>query len=166
MFVPFDTLPPSARIWIYQSDKVFSSSQREILLEELLAFTEAWTAHGNPMKASFQLPYDHFIILAADERYTEASGCSIDSSVHTLRVVSEKTGLTFLDRTRVAFKKNDAIEVISINDLKKGFSAGKWSGESLTFNNLLTTKAQLPDWLTPARVTWLKRYLSPESVAN
>src|SRR5690349_21786948 len=98
MFVPFDSLPSSSRIWIYQSDKPFNSTQRQILSELLLAFTESWTAHGNPMKASFQLPYDHFIILAADEHYAEANGCSIDDSVRTIRVAAERTGLNLLDR--------------------------------------------------------------------
>src|SRR5690349_11348550 len=121
MFVPFDSMPSSSRIWVYQADKVFNSSQRQILSEELLAFTNSWTAHGSPMKASFNLPYDHFIILAADEQQTQASGCSIDDSVHTIRTATQKTGINFLDRSSVAFKRGDAIELIPLNDLKNSF---------------------------------------------
>lgn len=162
MFVPFDSLPSSSRIWIYQADKVFSPEQRKILSGELSAFIDEWTAHGNPMKASFQLPYDHFIIIAADEQQAEASGCSIDDSVQAIRRASQKTGLNFLDRTSVAFKKGDAIELVSINDLKNGPNAGRWTPDTLTFNNLITTKAELSDWVIPAHLTWLRRYISPK----
>jgi hypothetical protein len=164
MFVPFDSMPPSSRIWIYQADKVFNSSQRQILSEELLAFTNSWAAHGNPMKASFHLPYDHFIILAADEQQTQASGCSIDDSVHTIRTASQKTGINFLDRTNIAFKKGDTIDLIPLSDLKKGFYGGRWDADTLTFNNLIATKGLLTEWVIPSHQTWLKRYLSARAV--
>lgn len=166
MLVPFESLPPSSRIWIYQSDKSFNSTQRQILSELLSAFTESWTAHGNPMKASFQLPHDHFIILAADEHYAEASGCSIDDSVRTIRAASERTRLNFLDRTTVAFKKGESIDLVAINDLKSGLSEGKWNADTLVFNNLVSSAGQLSEWVVPARSTWLKRYLSQQPVAN
>jgi hypothetical protein len=164
MFVPFDSMPSSSRLWIYQADKVFNSTQKQILSEDLLAFTNSWTAHGNPMKASFHLPYDHFILLAADEQQTQASGCSIDDSVHTIRAASQKTGIDFLDRTSIAFKKGDTIDLIPVKDLKKGFASGRWDADTLTFNNLITTKVLLSEWVIPAHQTWLKRYLSAKSV--
>jgi hypothetical protein len=103
------------------------------------------------MKASFRLPHDHFIILAADEHYAEASGCSIDDSVRTIRAASERTGLNFLDRTTVAFKKGESIDLVAINDLKSGLSEGKWNADTLVFNNLVPSAGQLSEWVVPAR---------------
>ena len=164
MFVSFDSLPSTSRIWIYQADKIFNPEQREILSAGLLAFTNAWTAHGNPMKASFQLPYDHFIIIAADEQLTEASGCSIDASVHAIQQTSGKTGINFLGRGSIAFKKGDVIELIPLSDLRKALDNGRWASDTLTFDNSITTKTQLSDWVIPAQHTWLKRHLSHKQV--
>lgn len=162
MFAPFESLSPASRLWIFQSDKVFNSRQRDILFEALSAFTQTWLAHGNPMKASFQLPYDHFILLAADEGYTAASGCSIDGSVRVLKEISAQTGLDLLNRKNVAFKQNDSVELLPMSGLKAGLEQGRWNKDTLTFNNLITTKAELSEWILPAERTWLKRYLSPE----
>jgi hypothetical protein len=118
------------------------------------------------MKASFELAFDHFVILAADEQHAQASGCSMDDAVRTIKSISTSLELNFFDRTQIAFKKQDTIDLISTGDLKKTLSEGRWNGETLTFNNLLTTKSQLSEWLVPSGTTWLRRYLSIETVGN
>jgi hypothetical protein len=166
MFVPFEKLPPHSRVWIYQSNKLFTAEQKQILSEALRSFTETWTAHGAPMKASFQLPYDHFIVLAADEQTTSASGCSIDDSVRTIKMIGSELGIDFFDRKNVPFLNNNAIELISLSDLKINAEAGKWNGQSSTVNTLVGTADELSRWIVPAGETWLKRYLSRDSVSK
>ena len=46
MLVNFDTLPETARIWIYQCNRSFSDSELEEISEKLSVFLEGWTAHG------------------------------------------------------------------------------------------------------------------------
>ena len=166
MFVPIETLPPHSRLWIYQSNKLFTAEQKQILSETLRSFTETWTAHGAPMKASFQLPYDHFIVLAADEQTASASGCSIDDSVRTIKMIGNDLGLDFFDRKNVAFLRNNTIELIALSDLKKEAAAGNWGEQSLTVNTLVGTTEELSRWIVPAGQTWLKRYLSHDAVSK
>lgn len=166
MFVPFETLPPSSRVWIYQSNKLFTQEQKQILSEALQAFTDSWTAHGAPMKASFQLPYDHFIVLAADEQSTSASGCSIDDSVRTIKAIGSTTSLDFFDRKSVAFVKDNSIELIPMSDLKKEAVSARWGEQSQMVNTLVGTKQELSGWVMPAGQTWLKRYLSHDAVSK
>ncbi len=166
MFVPFETLPAHSRVWIYQSNKLFTAEQKQILSEALQAFTESWTAHGSPMKASFQLPYDHFIVLAADEQSTSASGCSIDDSVRTIKAIGNKIGVDFFDRKNVAFVMNDTIKLIPMSELKNEATDGTWRNESPTVNALITSKSDLSEWIVPAGQTWLKRYLSQDAVSK
>lgn len=166
MFVPFETLPPHSRLWIYQSNKLFTAEQKQILSDALRAFTDSWTAHGAPMKASFQMPYDHFIVLGADEQSTSASGCSIDDSVRTIKAIGNQLGLDFFDRKSVPFLKNDAIELIPLSDLKAEAVSGSWGEGSATVNTLITTKSDLQQWIVPAGQTWLKRYLSHGAVSK
>lgn len=164
MFVPFETMPAYSRLWIYQSDKLFTPEQKQILSEALQAFTEAWTAHGAPMKASFQLPYDHFIVLAADEHTTSASGCSIDDSVRTIKSLGSQLGLDFFSRTNVPFLHNGTVKFVPMAELKHEAARGTWGEESPMVNTLVDTKAAFEGWVVPAGQTWLKRYLSGDAV--
>ena len=167
MFIPFDALPDYSRIWIYQANRKFTSTEADIISEELSSFTQQWEVHGQPMKASFKLYFDQFIVLAADEGFNAASGCSIDGSVRVLKHLGSQLQLDFFDRNAVAFKEADQIFLIPIQQLKQQLAVGKWNKNTLVFNNVVTTKADLnKSWLTAAGEIWLKRYLSDELVKH
>ena len=166
MHVPFESLPSTARVWVFQSSRRFTFEEKNILTRHLQAFTESWVTHGHPMQASFEIPFDHFVVLAADEAYTAASGCSIDSSVHAVKAVADQIGVDLFNRSLVAFQTDTGVDLIALDQLKAAQAAGRWNAQTLTFNNLIATKAQLPQWRVPAGSTWLKRHLSQETMAN
>jgi hypothetical protein len=160
MFAPFETLEDSARIWIYQSTRKFTESEKNTISETLSAFTHSWVAHGNPLKTSFAILQDQFIVLAADENFNEASGCSIDSSVRVIRQLDQQFSFGLFDRTKVAFSKAGEIQMIPLNELPQALTEDRWNGNSMVFNNVIESKGQLEtDWIIPAGQTWLKRYL-------
>ncbi len=164
MYVPFDSLEDSARIWIYQAGRKLTESEKNTISETLSAFTHQWVAHGNPLKTSFKIFHDQFIVLAADENFEQASGCSIDGAVRTIQEINNQYGLSLFDRTKVTFLK-DGITVINSTDLLKSLEKGIWKQDTLTFNNVLSTKGDLiKNWVVPANQTWLKRYLTKIAV--
>ncbi len=160
MYVPFDSLEDSARIWIYQSERKLTEAEKNTISDKLSAFTEQWKAHGNPLKTSFQIFHNQFIVLAADENFEQASGCSIDGAVRVIQEIDLQFSLSLFDRTKVAFLKEQVFGVKQ-NDLSKSLEQGIWQHDTLTFNNVLSTKGELnANWVVPASKTWLKRYLS------
>jgi hypothetical protein len=164
MFVPFSSLPPQARIWIYQSDKKFTEPERHTISAYLKAFTEQWKVHGQPMEASFDIRYDQFVIIAAND---QASGCSIDSSVRTMKEIGELVHADFFNRTLIAFEDGEDVTLLPLSGLKQESEKGNWHGASRTFNNLLNTKEELENkWIVPAGTTWLSRYLPHNSVVR
>ena len=166
MFIPFETLPPNARIWIYQSARPLSVDQENLLSSELQDFCNQWAAHGQPLKTSFKIEHHHFVILAVDENYNDASGCSIDGSVRILKSLQEKSGIDFLDRSRVAFLLDNEIQVYPLHELKNLFSSGRLSASSQTFNNLVATKSDFDKgWPTIVEKSWLVKYLPKPTVA-
>ena len=167
MFVPFQSLPEYSRIWIYQANKKLDVKSIAILSETLKTFTENWMVHGQPMHASFDIRFDHFVILAANEGINAASGCSIDSSVRTLKEIGQAIQVDFFDRSEVAFKNAGEVLTLNINTLKNSLANKEWNADTLVFHNLLTEKSQLDTaWLIPAKASWLKRYLPSEEVAH
>ncbi len=163
MFVPFSSLPPSSRVWAFQADRPMAAEELKLVERKLREFTESWAVHGTPLKASFTIQYDQFIVLAADETNETASGCSIDSSVRVLKELEQTIGIGLFDRNQVAFKIGDRVELVRVSQLKQKFAEGTLKGESLTFNNLVNTKSAFEaGWLIPAANSWLNRYLSKE----
>lgn len=167
MFVPFEKIGDQARIWVYQANRKFNSQESKIISEALVSFIQGWQVHGSPMHASFEVRFDQFIILAADEGVNAASGCSIDDSVRTFKKLGSELNVDFFDRSLVTFKNEEEVFTIATGDLKSKLNEGKWDGNSLVFNNLVATKKDLNEkWLAPAKSTWLKRYLPQHTVVG
>jgi hypothetical protein len=165
MFVPFNTISPSSRIWIYQSDRKFSEVQKSLIKEFLSKYCERWAAHGQPLKASFDLRFDQFIVVTADESFNSTSGCSVDDSVRAIKEIEKATGLGFFDRNLIGFLKGQDVFLVNLSSLKEKYQNGIWNEETLTFNNLISTREQLEtDWIKPAGNSWLKRYVPREQV--
>lgn len=167
MFVPFEKIHDRSRIWIYQSNRKFNVDEVRIISGSLRAFTEGWLVHGSPMQASFDIRFDRFIILAADEDVNSASGCSIDDSVRTIKKLGSDLSIDFFDRTQVAFRTADQVFLIPTSDLKNKLSAGAWNAETTVFNNLVGSKGDIDTtWQVAAGTTWLKRFLPKQTVAG
>lgn len=167
MFVPFEKIHDRSRIWIYQSPRKLNAGELNIISEALSSFTERWLVHGSPMEASFDIRFDQFIILAADEDANAASGCSIDDSVRTFKKLGSDLDLDFFDRTLVAFQEDNSVFTLPASELKLKLSEGVWNAGTKVFNNLVSAKGDLNNsWLVPARFTWLKRFLPKQTVAG
>ncbi|MGC1242866.1 MAG: hypothetical protein WA874_14840 [Chryseosolibacter sp.] len=166
MFIPFESLAPASRIWIFQANRPFVTGELKVAETRLRAFTEDWAAHGIPLKTSYKIEFNQFIILAADETHHAASGCSIDSSVRILKELETALDIQLFDRTQAAFKTGDHIILVPLSELKQKFQNGTLKADSLTFNNVLTTKSEFDEsWIVPVSKTWLKRYI-PNELAN
>ena len=155
MFIPFDKISNSSRIWIYQSDKEFSQDDIKYINDELILFCNNWIAHKNKLLSSFTIKLNYFIILAVDETHFLTSGCSIDSSVNILKKIESKLKINLFDRMLIAVNSNDNIEIVSLTELKK-----KINREMVIHNNLIFSKTDLKNnWKIKVENSWLKKYL-------
>jgi hypothetical protein len=81
MLIPFEELPKTSRLWLYPSNRKLSDDEVVEISETLNNFVQDWSAHGTSLEASFEIRYNRFIILAINQEFHPATGCSIDSSV-------------------------------------------------------------------------------------
>lgn len=159
MYVPFNELPKSSRIWIYQSNRKLSDEEVATANELLTDFVENWVAHSTPLKASFQLKYNRFIILAVDQEYHSASGCSIDASVKIIQELEQKFGLDLLDKMNVTYKTGEFIAHKSLIDFKKMAKEKAVNANTIVFNNLVNTIEEFEEfWEVPAGESWHSRF--------
>ncbi len=159
MFLPFNQLPKTARVWIYQSSRDITATENESISIELTAFCNGWSAHGASLNSSFQILYNRFIVIAVDEAHNMATGCSIDSSVNQIKHFENKYRLNFMDRTQVAFLIDNELYIESLSSIKSKVNEGVISSDTKTFNNLVETVGDFDTaWMIPASSSWLKRY--------
>src|ERR1700710_2489552 len=117
MNIDFQNLIPrdfndSSRVWVYQSNRVFTLTEA-LQVEELLQnFTKDWKSHGTPVKGYANLFYGQFIVLMADESATGVSGCSTDSSVRLIKDIEQRFGVAMFDRLNLAFHVKDKVQMV------------------------------------------------------
>ena len=146
-----------SRVWIYQSNRLFSL-QEALELEKILNdFVEGWQSHGAPVKGYANLLFGQFIVLMADETATGVSGCSTDSSVRLMKQIEETFNVQLFNRQLLAFVVNDKVQVLPLSQLNYALENNFLTADTLYFNNLVQTKDELLNkWLIPVRDSWLK----------
>src|SRR5687767_4541222 len=127
---------PESRVWIYQSNRLFSIQEALAIEEMLNDFTSKWLSHGAPVKGAAHLFFGQFIILMADEKATGVSGCSTDSSVRLIKDIEQKFNVNMFDRMTLAFAVKEKIQLLPLAQLQYAADNGFIDGDTLYFNNL------------------------------
>jgi hypothetical protein len=167
MYLPFESLPEHSRVWIYQANRAFTPGEKNQLATGLKALCEQWSAHGTPLHTSFAIAFDQFVVMIVDEKQHGASGCSIDGSVRYLKGLQNELCLDFFDRSNVAILKDSGVVLYPLTELKSLFERRTLSGDTITFNNLVGTKAEWAmHWQQPVSSSWMARYLPKTAVAG
>src|SRR6185436_960029 len=147
---------PASKVWIYQSNRLFSMSEALNIEDMLKGFLEQWNSHGTPVKGDAHLFFGQFVVLIADETATGVSGCSTDSSVRLIKEIEHKFRVNLFDRTSLAFVIKDKIELLPLNQLNYALDNSFVNGDTLYFNNLVQTLNELKNqWIIPVRESWL-----------
>ena len=161
MLVPFESLPDSSRVWIYQANRSFTEEEIQEISKKLDLFIERWTAHGADLKASYDFKYKRFITIALDQELNAASGCSIDASVQFIQQLEKEYDVDLLDKMNVSYKQGEFIAYKSLTDFRKMAKQKAVSLNTIVFNNLVNNKAEyLSDWEVPASESWHKRFMN------
>lgn len=159
MLVPFDSMQEEARIWIYQADRVLNEQEIEAVENRLDRFVNEWTRHGDDLKGSYTILYDHFIILAVDESFNQVSGCSIDASTHVFQQLEKDLNIDLMNKMNTAFRHGDHINIVPLAEFQRFAKENRIDAETTVFNNLISKKKELASaWEVPAKMSWHKRY--------
>lgn len=161
MYIPFQEMPTTSRIWVYHSDRPFDTSEKNWIESLLTSFCESWNTHGEGMPTTFEIMYDQFILLGVDEKDLGPSGCSIDSSVRIIRTIEEKIGVNLLDSGKVSFLSEEKVTVNKLAEVRQSISKGVLQPDTPIFNPIVSTKSDLTEkWIIPAKDSWLKRFFT------
>ncbi|QNN43163.1 ABC transporter ATPase [Pedobacter roseus] len=146
---------PQSRVWIYQSDRKFTSNEENEILNKLASFTNQWKAHGNELLAKAEIRYGFFIILTVDESQAGVTGCSIDSSVRLIKEIEQEYHVDLFNRFNMAYKVNGEVVVNSKEDFETLVNIKQITPETIVFNNMVQNLAELETkWEVPFQNSW------------
>ena len=160
-FMNYQELADHSRVWIYQSSRALSDKEVKEIKEYGRNFIKNWAAHGKELNAAFEVFYNRFIVLFADESQVKASGCSIDASVHFIKDIQNAYQLDLFDRLNITYKVNGKIDALRMNDFQTALSKGQLTEDTIVFNNLVETKGAFDaGWEVPIKDSWHSRMLT------
>jgi hypothetical protein len=107
----FPGFSPESRVWIYIANPGLNREQSGKLLEEAKAFTTDWQAHGKGLHADASVLFRNVLLIAADEKLHQASGCSIDKQLHWIQDTEKRYGISLTQRLLIPVFESGEVRV-------------------------------------------------------
>jgi hypothetical protein len=154
-------MPLHSRVWIYQSDREIKDLEVNEIRRKAAMFLMEWTSHGNVMKATIDVIYNRFLVVAVDESAASASGCGIDKSVKFMQQLEQDYAVNLFDRMLVLYRDADSrIVQTKLYTFEQMMEKGELNGDTVVFNNLISTKEDmLSKWEVPVKKSWHSRMI-------
>ena len=153
------SMHPESRMWFYGLAAPLTDQQAEVLKTLMSDFVGQWKAHGAQLAAAYRLIGNQCLILAVDERQQQATGCSIDKSVHLLMEFGQQYGIDFFNRMLVFTANENGIQAYTPTALKAALVGGQITPETPVMHTLAPTLGASGTGMIPLKESWAKRYL-------
>lgn len=138
--VPFDSLPASARIWVFAAEPALAGATADHLLAEVDAYLAGWKAHGSPLRCGRDWREDRFLTIGVDPTAEQASGCSIDGLFRALQQVERAVGSRLVGGGRVFYRdRSGATAMVPRDELDARIEAGEIGPDTPIFDTTLTS---------------------------
>ena len=155
------SFPDNSRIWIFQADGIIPDEKLNEAHRLISDFAKAWTSHQADLKSTGSILHNRFVVLVVDETQKDASGCSIDSSMHFIQQLGQHYKVNFLDRMRFTYIVNDELRTVAKDEMAQLYKDGTINDDTLIFDNLVDNKKDfLEKWVVPLGTSWLKRLIA------
>ncbi|MFT5761354.1 MAG: hypothetical protein ACI8WA_000465 [Polaribacter sp.] len=159
MLVEYTSLPETAKVWIYPSNRKFYDTEIDDLNQKITTFLESWNVGKESFQVSYKLLYSRFIVLFADAT-APLTNTDIDASVAFILKLQQEYEVELLDRMNVCFKQGEYVQYKDLKDFKKLIKNRAVTGKTIVFDNLVTTKEEFENyWEVPISESWYGRFL-------
>ncbi|MEO0404716.1 MAG: ABC transporter ATPase [Bacteroidota bacterium] len=148
-------MPNHSRVWIYQSNRFMSPSEVLHINKVCQMFIDQWQAHGQSLVSEVHVLKERFVVFFVDEQQAQATGCSIDKSVHLMQGLGNELNVDFFDRMQMLYFEDGEITESRMHDFWAMRKAENVTDETLVFNNLVKDKGEfMSSWIVPFGKSW------------
>ena len=133
MLTDYQTLSNESKVWIYPSSRKFYKEEIEELEEKIKQFVNGWKKEEENFKSSYQLLYNRFVIIAAEDENTSISSQDMDALVGFILELQNHYKIELLDRMNVCFKQGEYVQYKELKDFKKLLKNKSVSEKTIVF---------------------------------
>ena len=156
----------NSHVWIYQSNRLFTTGEGSQIEQFLQNFTRDWQANGIPIKGYSGLFFNQLIVLMLDHT-TQEVGNETDNYLRLIKSIEKIFEVDLFDRSMLAFIIQERIQVLPLSRLNFSIEKDFITAETLYFNNAVLTKKQLLNtWIIPVKESWLAKRVETQVVDN
>lgn len=131
-----DSHHPDSKLWIYTIKEIISEETAIRIVKSIEAFCQNWTAHNKELRAFWNMYDNRIILLGVDEHLNQASGCSIDKSVHLLQDLENELNITIFDRMLFSYSDGNKIQTLSRDEFQSGIDENIINSDTMVINTL------------------------------
>lgn len=159
-------LNDSDRIWIFSSSNDLNSQIQDQIITQIESFLSQWEAHGKELVSRVWIENDRFIIIAVNESFEKASGCSIDKMMKFISQIEQRFELNLTDRSLIYYEnENESIISQKFNEIRGSVNSGKISENTIIYNTAINSGSQFKnDWKLKAGESWISKYFQNNPV--
>jgi hypothetical protein len=149
---------PQSKIWIYQSNRAFTTEEVAAIEQKLSDFTSQWKAHGHQLQAKAEVLHNFFLVFTVDEAAASATGCSIDASVRVVKELEQQYDVDLFNRFNMAYLVDDKVIVANKEDFETLINIKAVGPKTIVFNNMVQTLSDFENkWQVPFEESWHKQ---------
>jgi len=134
----FQNLHPQSRIWLYISKEKISDITKNNISSLFKDFHKDWKSHGQPVNGQLKFIKENLLVVGADYFPNGMCGRAVDAKVRFINKVNEEFNLDLLNRTNIAFVKENSIVVHNYNNLDAVIKKGLVNKSTVYCNNFST----------------------------
>lgn len=151
----FRDYPAEAKLWIFMAEKKLDTGEGKVISAYMNDFLPEWNAHGDALKAGFEVIYNQFLVVVVDESPASASGCSIDALTRYIQMIEGKIGVSFTNRMLVNYMIDSENHIAKLSDFKTKVRNGELPENTIVFNNSVSNLSDFWDeWQQPLVESW------------
>ena len=141
--VDFNSLPDTARVWVYGADRELADDGQEKLLKTVDSFLDQWAAHGTPLSSSRDWREGRFLTVAVDQEQAGASGCSIDGLFRNLKSLEDALGAKLVPSGLVYYRARDGhVRAVTRDEFSDAAARGEIDEDTEVFDLSVTSLAE------------------------
>ena len=134
----FQNLHPQSRIWLYISKEKIDDITQNNISSLFKDFLKDWKSHGQPVNGQLKFIKENLLVVGADYFPNGMCGRAVDAQVRFINKVNEEFNLDLLNRTNIAFVKENSTVVHNYNNLDAVIKKGLVNKSTVYCNNFST----------------------------
>ena len=134
----FQNLHPQSRIWLYISKEKINDITQNNISSLFKDFHKYWKSHGQPVNGQLKFIKENLLVVGADYFPNGMCGRAVDAQVRFINKVNEEFNLDLLNRTNIAFLKENSTVVHNYNNLDAIIKKGLVNKSTVYCNNFST----------------------------